>query len=59
LEELAIFEYINGGQEDNPFDPAAPWYVVNPIVRELSQFKRAVEAERSRLASLSDLAVSG
>lgn len=58
LEELAIFEYINGGQEDNPFDPAAPWYVVNPIVRELSQFKRAVEAERIRVASLPDLAES-
>ncbi len=33
-------EYINGGEGD-PFAAAEPWYAVNPIVRELGQFKAA------------------
>src|SRR5262249_46849524 len=44
LEEVCIMEYINGGEEEDPFNPAAPWYAVNPIVRELSPFKNALAA---------------
>lgn len=40
LENLSVLEYINGG-EDDPFAAAEPWYAVNPIVRELGQFKAA------------------
>lgn len=40
LVQNCILEYLNGGDEST-FDAAAPWYAVNPIVRELSQFKRA------------------
>lgn len=49
LENLSVLEYINGGDEDvigdftQASEQVAPWYAVNPIVRELSQFKRARE----------------
>ncbi len=44
LEMVGVMEYINGGDENDPFSPAAPWYAVNPIVRQLPQFKAAVSA---------------
>jgi hypothetical protein len=44
LEMLSAFEYINGGVESDHFSSAEPWYAVNPIVRQLTQFKAAVEA---------------
>ena len=34
LGDLSILEYLNGEE---------PWYAVNPVVRELEKFKRAVE----------------
>ena len=34
LGDLSILQYMNGEQ---------PWYAVNPVVRELKKFKRAVE----------------
>ena len=34
LGDLSILEYMNGGE---------PWYDVNPVVRELEKFKRAVK----------------
>lgn len=34
LGDLSILEYMNGEE---------PWYAVNPVVRELERFKRAVE----------------
>ena len=40
LENLSVLEYVNGGDED-PFAVAEPWYAVNPIVRQLRQFKAA------------------
>ncbi len=40
LENLSVLEYINGGNEDI-FEEVAPWYAVNPIVKELRQFKDA------------------
>lgn len=52
LESLAILEYVNGGEETNPFDPVEQWYAVNPIVRELGKFKKArleIEQERAEL----------
>lgn len=48
LEQLYVMEYINGGAHSDPFVSAAPWYAVNPIVRELRQFKDAVDALRDR-----------
>lgn len=47
LEQLIVLEYVNGGNESDSFNPCAPWYGVNPIVRELRPFKRAVEALRA------------
>jgi len=41
LKNLSVLEYINGGGEDT-FDLAAPWYAVNPIVREMRKFKDTV-----------------
>ncbi len=41
LENLSVYEYLNGGSDDE-FTEAAPWYAVNPIVRELLTFKDAV-----------------
>lgn len=41
LESLSVLEYLNGGDEENPFGLAEPWYAVNPIVRELQKFKSA------------------
>ena len=40
LEQVAVQEYINGGEED-PFNEPAPWYAVNPILREMNPFKEA------------------
>jgi len=48
LENLSVLEYINGGEEDNPFTPAEPWYAVNPVVRELQKFKAARAALSSQ-----------
>ena len=44
LETLSILEYVNGGEENDPFAPVEPWYAVNPIVRELQKFKSAIKA---------------
>lgn len=49
LENLSLFEYLNGGSEDE-FTEAAPWYAVNPIVRELRTFKDAVAKLQSQTA---------
>jgi hypothetical protein len=43
LEQVSVMEYLNGG-DDDVFASAEPWYAVNPIVRELSQFKLALAA---------------
>jgi hypothetical protein len=40
LANQSLLEYINGGNEDI-WEEVAPWYAVNPIVRELRQFKSA------------------
>ncbi|HQR31973.1 MAG TPA: hypothetical protein PLK30_04480, partial [Blastocatellia bacterium] len=50
LENLSIFEYLNGGSE-NEFEEATPWYAVNPIVRELRTFKEAVARLRAQQAN--------
>jgi hypothetical protein len=50
LHELRILEYRNGDTATDPFNPAAPWYAVHPIIRELNLFKNAVEAEKSNPA---------
>lgn len=44
LEMVSVMEYLNGGDESDPFSVAEPWYAVNPIVRQLSQFKAALAA---------------
>jgi signal transduction histidine kinase len=41
LEQVAVQEYINGGEED-PFNEPAPWYAVNPILREMNPFNEAL-----------------
>jgi hypothetical protein len=48
LENLSILEYMNDCRSNDPFNPgvpwsAAPWYAVNPIVKELTKFKSAKE----------------
>lgn len=43
LENLSVLEYRNGDDEDS-LESDAPWYVVNPIVRELRKFKAALAA---------------
>ncbi len=43
LENLSILEYVNGGS-DTLFADVQPWYAVNPIVRELQEFKEARSA---------------
>lgn len=49
LEKLLLFEYINGddetagNQKPNDRNRQTPWYAVNPIYRELDQFKVAKE----------------
>lgn len=58
LEQICILEYINGGVEENPFDPAAPWYAVNPIVRELTQFKTALAQVQKEQAQQTENAAS-
>ena len=40
LESQSILEYLNGSGDDL-FQSSEPWYVVNPIVRELTRFKEA------------------
>jgi hypothetical protein len=47
LENLNVLEYVNGGEENNPFEPIEPWYAVNPIVRELQKFKSAIKTLES------------
>ena len=42
LANTSLLEYINGGSDDI-WEEFAPWYAVNPIVRELKQFKSAKE----------------
>ena len=42
LEQSYVYEYVNGGDEDF-LNEAAQWYAVNPIVRGLNPFKRALE----------------
>ncbi len=42
LANTSVLEYINGGSDDI-WDEVAPWYAVNPIVRELRQFRTAKE----------------
>lgn len=47
LEQLAVLEYVNGGNED-PFNETAPWYAVNPIVRQMNPFKDALQTLKNR-----------
>jgi hypothetical protein len=42
LGDLSILQYMNGGE---------PWYSVNPVIRELEKFKRAVEKLKNNQAS--------
>ena len=42
LEQAYVYEYVNGGDEDF-LNSASQWYAVNPIVRGLNPFKRALE----------------
>ena len=42
IEQLAILEYVNGGEEVTPFRSLVPWYAVNPLVRELESFHDAI-----------------
>ncbi|MBT9588650.1 hypothetical protein IV102_35265 [bacterium] len=44
MEQLAILEYVNGDDAEDPFDTQVPWYAVHPIVRELKAFKQALAA---------------
>ncbi|RYD85123.1 MAG: hypothetical protein EOP84_03480 [Verrucomicrobiaceae bacterium] len=44
LSQVVVMEYLNGDDAMDIFSDAAPWYAVNPIVRELRQFKDAVAA---------------
>ena len=46
LENLSVLEYRNGDDEDS-LEADAPWYVVNPVVRELRKFKEAVNKLKS------------
>ena len=51
LQQPYIFEYRNGVEKSTPYEAAAPWYAVHPILRELSSFKNAVkqlQEERAR-----------
>lgn len=53
LANTSLLEYINGGSDDI-WEEVAPWYSVNPIVRELRQFKSAkarIQAAESKLGS--------
>jgi len=43
LENLTVLEYINGDDTMDEFNSITPWYAVNPIVRELREFKTARE----------------
>lgn len=47
LENLTVLEYVNGGTQANRFESIEPWYVVNPIVRELQKFKSTRKALES------------
>ncbi len=51
LANQSLLEYINGGNEDI-WEEVAPWYAVNPIVRELRQFKSAKEAIKTAESKL-------
>ena len=48
LEQVYVMEYINGDDDSDPFMSAAPWYAVNPIVRELRQFKDALHVAKKQ-----------
>lgn len=61
LGNLTIFEYLNGDSADNWIASAEPWYAVDPIVRELQQFKEAaakVEAANQQEAAQQQSAFS-
>ncbi len=47
LDELMILEYRNGEQEASETEENAPWYAVNPILRETRSFQAAVESLRN------------
>ena len=44
LELVAVMEYLNGGVDEDTFARATTWFAVNPIVRELPQFKAKLAA---------------
>ena len=52
LANTSLLEYINGGSDDI-WEEVAPWYAVNPIVRELKQFKSAKERIKSEISKAS------
>jgi hypothetical protein len=39
LRQGAVFEYMNGSENQSPFEKASPWYAVHPLVRELLKEK--------------------
>jgi hypothetical protein len=43
LDETVICEYRNGDDEASEFEESAPWYAVNPILRETRSFQTALE----------------
>jgi len=47
LQQLVILEYRNGGDTEDPFACAAPWYAVHPIVRKLKPFIRALKCAKT------------
>ncbi|HTE20067.1 MAG TPA: hypothetical protein VK689_17010 [Armatimonadota bacterium] len=47
LENLSILEYRNSDSDEDVFEDAEPWFVVNPVVRELQRFKAAVTRLRN------------
>jgi hypothetical protein len=51
LESITVLEYIDGGDETNLFEKNAPWYGVNPVVRELKPFQDAVAVEAKSASS--------
>lgn len=51
LANTSLLEYINGGS-DEIWEEFAPWYAVNPVVRELKQFKSAKETIQSAESAL-------
>lgn len=43
LETLVVLEYLNGPAAGSRFARSEPWYRVNPVVRELREFRAACE----------------